>query len=436
MSTTVVFINGTPGSLHEVARRVREEGLNVKIVGQKEEALAWIQQRAVACIVADLENKGLGRLEFLREVQSLAPFIPVILLSEKAHLDEAVEAIKLGAEDYRLKDTDPTLLAQIIKETVSPLIEEPEGDFLTVDPKLKALLVKLKAVAKSQATVLISGESGTGKEVLARWIHNQSDRARGPFIAVNCAALPEHLLESELFGHEKGAFTGAFTRKLGKFELAHGGTILLDEVTEMPLRLQAKFLRVLQEGEVDRVGGAYPIKINVRVLATTNRDIVKEVKAGHFREDLYFRLNVIPVNLPPLRQRRGDIRLLAQHFLHEFTQKYQRPLAGFDKGVMEALEEYSWPGNVRELRNIVERAVLLAHGPKITLQDIFPPELRGTRGVSTDLGIRPLKEVEREMILKALKVARGNRTRAAEILGISVRTLRNKLQAYREAGLF
>ncbi len=434
MVPTVLLVDGNPGSLKELAAHLQENGLGVQMVKNREEALAFVRERAVACVVADLENPSLKRLNFLKDVQAVNPLVPVVLLSEEARVEEAVQAVKLGAEDYRLRDTSAEVLVQVIKSAAAPLLEEPEGDFLTADPGLKALLGKLKDVAKSQATVLITGESGTGKEVLARWLHAQSDRSRGPFIAVNCAALPEHLLESELFGHEKGAFTGALTRKLGKFELANGGTILLDEVTEMPLALQAKFLRVLQEGEVDRVGGAYPVKVDVRVLATTNRDVAKEVAAGRFREDLYFRLNVIPVHLPPLRQRKGDVRLLAEHFLREFVERYKRPISGFDEGVWEALEAYSWPGNVRELRNVIERAVLLARGPKITLRDIFPPELRPSTAVK-DLSVRPLKEMEREMILKALQVARGNRTRAAEILGISVRTLRNKLQAYREAGL-
>ncbi len=434
MVPTVLLVDGNPGSLKELATHLQERGLGVQMVRHREEALAFVRERAVACVVADLGNPSLGRLKFLEDIQSVNPLVPVVLLSDKPQLEEAVEAIKLGAEDYRLRDSAPELLVQLIESAAAPLLEEPEGDFLTVDPQLKALLAKLKDVAKSQATVLITGESGTGKEVLARWLHAQSDRSRGPFIAVNCAALPEHLLESELFGHEKGAFTGALTRKLGKFELANGGTILLDEVTEMPLPLQAKFLRVLQEGEVDRVGGAYPVKVDVRVLATTNRDVAQEVAAGRFREDLYFRLNVIPVHLPPLRQRKGDVRLLAEHFLREFVARYHRPISGFEEGVLAALEAYSWPGNVRELRNVLERAVLLARGPKITLRDIFPPELKPS-AAPADLSVRPLKEVEREMILKALQVARGNRTRAAEILGISVRTLRNKLQAYREAGL-
>ena len=435
MGGTVLLVDGNPGSLRELALRLQEQGLPIKMVQNSQEALEFLKNNEVSCVVADLENKTLGRLQFLEDIQAQNPWVPVILLSAEPRVEEAVSAIRLGAYDYRLHRTSPEVLCELIsaasKEEDFP---EVEGGFLTRDPGLKALLERLRVVARSQATILITGESGTGKEVLARWIHSQSDRAKGPFIVVNCAALPEHLLESELFGHEKGAFTGAFTRKLGKFELANGGTILLDEVTEMPLPLQAKFLRVLQEGEVDRLGGAYPVKVDVRVMATTNRNVAKEVEAGRFREDLYFRLNVIPVHLPPLRQRKGDVRLLAEYFQREFATRYRRPVKGFEEGVLEALEEYHWPGNVRELRNVIERAVLLARGPRLTLKDLFPSDLRPQKE-GGDLSLRPLKEVEREMILKALRVARGNRTRAAEILGISVRTLRNKLQAYREAGI-
>ncbi len=434
MAGSILLVDGNPGSLKELAINLHQYGISVNIVRNRQQALDFLKKHDISCIVVDLENRTLNRLKFLEDVQALNPLIPVILLSEEANLEEAVKAIKLGAYDYRLHRSDLKVLCELIMAASRENESPPEGDFLTVDPKLKALLERLKVVAKSQATVLITGESGVGKEVLARWIHSHSDRSRGPFIVVNCAALPEHLLESELFGHERGAFTGAFTKRLGKFELANGGTILLDEVTEMPLSLQAKFLRVLQEGEVDRLGGAYPIKINVRVIATTNKDVIKEVEAGRFREDLFFRLNVIPIHLPPLRERQGDIRLLANYFLKNFVNRYQRLIKGFEQGVLEELELYSWPGNVRELKNVIERAVLLTRGAYITLDDLFPPDLK-PKNDAKDVSLRPLKEVEREMILKALKAARGNRTRAAEILGISVRTLRNKLQTYREAGI-
>ena len=307
---------------------------------------------------------------------------------------------------------------------------------------MEQLLERARRVARSKATVLIQGESGTGKELLARFIHDHSDRAKGPFIALNCAALPETLLESELFGHEKGAFSGAVARKLGRFERANGGTILLDEVTEMALPLQAKLLRVLQEEEIDRLGGTRTIPIDVRVIATTNRDCLAAVRAGKFREDLYYRLNVIPLKLPPLRQRREDIPLLAEHFREEFCSQYGRRLR-FAPGVLQAMAEMEWRGNIRELRNVVERGVLLAGGETIQPEDLFEDgtkiaqsqEKQESRVDPLVTEVMRLSDMEREMVKRALAKTKGNRTHAAKLLGISVRTLRNKLAEYRQMGL-
>jgi len=298
--------------------------------------------------------------------------------------------------------------------------------------------------------VLISGESGTGKEMFARYLHYQSSRAGMPFVAINCAALPEHLLESELFGHEKGAFTGAISRKPGKFELADGGTILLDEISEMDMSLQAKLLRVLQENEIDRVGGTETIKVDVRVLATTNRDIEECVQKKEFRQDLFYRLNVIPLKLPPLRERGSDILLLAEYFVRKFSQEYNVSLNGFSETAGKWLMNYDWPGNVRELQNLMERAVLLAGSGKIEVEHFllegedWPEDmiLEEEKALveKQDFAERndevlPLHEMEKRMILKSLQKTSGNRTQAAELLGISVRTLRNKLNEYRKQGL-
>ncbi|RXF75814.1 sigma-54-dependent Fis family transcriptional regulator, partial [Desulfovibrio sp. DS-1] len=348
-------------------------------------------------------------------------------------------------------------------------------------PAVRRVLALARQVAPSRATVLISGESGTGKEMFARFLHGWSDRAEGPFVAVNCAALPEHLLESELFGHEKGSFTGAIARKLGKFELANGGTILLDEISEMDLGLQAKLLRVLQESEIDRVGGTETVKVDVRVLATTNRDLDDWVKQGKFRQDLFFRLNVIPLRLPALRERGDDVVVLARHFAATYVREYGLATAEFSPEAEEWLQHYDWPGNVRELQNLMERAVLLAGGRPITTRhflldpDTWPlfeegdlpfgadegggavpagagadgaGDAFGSSGFSADGGqaggadggsfpggVIPLHEMERIMILKGLEVTSGNRTQAAELLGISVRTLRNKLNEYRGMGI-
>ncbi len=428
----ILIIDSSHAHLAGLVDQLLASGQEVRLAHEPSQAEKLLQEEENDLVIFNLEAEGFDRLRFLEKALLLAPFTPVICLSGQADLEEAVDAVKLGALDYKLLSTSSETLVELI----SAAVKKPhalEGPFLTANPSLKNLLFRLKDVARSDATILITGESGTGKEVLARFIHQESPRNKGPFIAINCAALPEHLLESELFGYEKGAFSGAFTRKMGKFELANGGTLLLDEITEMPLALQAKLLRVLQEGEVDRLGGAYPVKVDVRVIATTNRDIEAEVAQGRFRADLYFRLNVIPVKLPPLRERPEDIKLLALHFCREFANRYERPVKGFAEGVLERLAQYHWPGNVRELKNVIERAVLLAQGPWITLKDLFPEEFRPK--AREGLPLKPLKEVEKEMILKALKAANGNRTKAAEILGISVRTLRNKLQLYRQAGL-
>jgi transcriptional regulator with GAF, ATPase, and Fis domain len=303
--------------------------------------------------------------------------------------------------------------------------------------------------------VLISGESGTGKEMFARYLHHNSDRADKPFVAINCAALPEHLLESELFGHEKGAFTGAISRKLGRFELAHGGTILLDEITEMDLGLQAKLLRVLQESEFDRVGGVETVSVDVRVLATTNRDIEGAVREGKFRQDLFYRLNVIPLKLPALKERGDDVSLLAEFFINKFAATYGLGQLAITENAKQWLMDYDWPGNVRELQNLMERAVLLAGQGPIQTRHFLMGDEQWTpddlAGVSADqkaaseaapptsmdeaLSVMPLHEMEKRLILKSLEETTGNRTRAAELLGISVRTLRNKLNEYKKQGM-
>ncbi|NWF54425.1 MAG: sigma 54-interacting transcriptional regulator, partial [Syntrophaceae bacterium] len=287
-----------------------------------------------------------------------------------------------------------------------------------------------------KATVLIQGESGTGKELLARLIHEQSQRSQGPFVAVNCASLPETLLESELFGHEKGAFTGALARKIGKFELSHRGTILLDEISEMNPFLQAKILRVLQENEVDRIGGNRPIPIDLRVIATTNRDLEEWVKKGEFREDLYYRLKVIDIVLPPLRERPGDVELLTGYFLKKFAAEYSRPVHSLSDAALTWLKEREWRGNVRELRNVIERAVLISSRNHLEVQDFWEENGNGAEKNEEAEGAEPvsfcLRHMEQRMISRALEKTQGNRTHAAKMLGISIRTLRNKLNEYKK----
>jgi two-component system response regulator FlrC len=303
---------------------------------------------------------------------------------------------------------------------------------------MEKLLDMARAVADSRATVMVTGESGTGKELFARFLHDNSSRKHAPFVAVNCASLPEGLLESELFGHEKGSFTGAIARKLGKFELAQGGTILLDEISEMAVSLQAKLLRVLQENEVDRVGGKKPVPVDVRVVATTNRDLKEHIEKGEFREDLFYRLNVIPLRIPPLRERPGDIIPLAEHFLAVYASENKKPGLKLGRDAERVLKAQGWPGNVRELQNTMERAVLLARGPEVTpealLFEDLTPQAPDASAAGLDLSGAPptLREAEKVLIAKALDHTEGNRTHAAKLLGISVRTLRNKLNEYKQ----
>lgn len=300
----------------------------------------------------------------------------------------------------------------------------------SVDSKMKKIFEVAENIATSRATVLITGESGTGKELLARYIHARSPRALRRFVALNCAAVPEGLLESELFGYERGAFTGADQRKIGKFEQAHESTFLLDEISEMPLPLQAKILRVLQEGEVERLGGTAPVKVNVRIIATTNRSLEAMVKNGEFREDLYYRLNVIPLQVPALRSRPGDIDLLARHFVDTSCAENQLPNKVLSEAALDKLKRYPWPGNVRELQNVVERSVLLATSTTIEADQILLAEVTGQPERSLAPGMTVV-EAERLLIMKTLEFTGQNRTKAAEMLGISIRTLRNKLNEYR-----
>lgn len=455
-------------------------------------ALELIEQQPPDLVVTDIRMPEMDGIEMLQQIKARAPQLPVVIITGYATVETAVEAMKQGAVDYILKPFP----VEVIDETVRKVFKQRQGeaalgsegatpaaavpvaasDQRTVigrDAHFLRLLERARAVASSKATVLVLGESGTGKEVFARFIHHVSDRKAGPFVALNCAALPEGLLESELFGHEKGAFTGAVMSKKGKFEQAHGGTLLLDEIGEVPLHLQAKLLRVLQEEEVDRLGGKEPVKVDVHVLATTNRDLGAAVREGNFREDLFYRLNVIPIRLPAMRERPEDISLLADHFIEKYTARYQKPAKKLSAASRQRFLEYQWPGNVRELENLVERAVLLSAGPELEPWDFWEdelppagavtgatdPELAGSAnpepvaaadlalaGSNTDaaasaaeIAIDPsrhsLWDVERQMILRALRQTSDNRTHAAKMLGISVRTLRNKLNEYRTKGV-
>jgi two-component system response regulator FlrC len=357
---------------------------------------------------------------------------PVIACGVEANSEAAVAAIKAGAKEYLPLPPDPDLIAAVFAA-----ISEEQEALIFNDPAMKKCVDMAEKVAGSQASVMIVGESGTGKELIARLIHRKSSRKDKPFVAINCAAIPGELLESELFGHEKGAFTGAVARRIGKFEEADGGTLLLDEISEMDLGLQAKLLRAIQEKEIQRVGSNVTVKTNVRILATSNRNMQAEVKAKTFREDLYFRLNVVSVAIPPLRDRPGDIPVLAEHFMKHFAEENGVTINAISDDAMSILTSQSWPGNVRELENTMHRAVLLSSGNEVSADTIVP-----TGGAeseddadTTSLVGRTVADVERDLIIDTLKHTIGNRTHAAKILGISIRTLRNKLNTYVDQGV-
>ena len=447
----VLILGSLGGELGRAARMAREAGARLDQADTAPAALARLRGDArVDLLLVELPHDLRALLAAL-QAERIA--VPVVACGTDSAPEEAADAIRAGAREFLPLPPDPELIAAILRQASGDGVHAP----IARDPAMLACLRRAEQVAASEASVLITGESGTGKEVLARHIHARSRRAGGAFVAMNCAALPEALLESEMFGHEKGAFTGAVARRLGKFEAADGGTLLLDEISEMDVRLQAKLLRALQEREIDRVGGAAPVKVNVRILATSNRDLPAEVAAGRFREDLFFRLNVVGLRLPPLRERPGDIPALAEHYARHYAGLNGVPVRGLSAGAIGRLQAHGWRGNVRELENAVHRAVLLAEGPEITEAAVelggegavvrgggagqaSAPSAKaglavaGVAGVAGLVG-RTVDDVERELIVQTLTHTAGNRTHAATILGISIRALRNKLRDYTQAGV-
>ncbi len=448
----ILVVDDEPGMRAGVAEVLARGGFAVEQAATGEDGLARLEQGGIDLLVTDLRMPGIDGLELLRRAGASGCCPPAIVVTAHGTVEDAVAAMKLNAFDFLTKPFSPADLLHLAERALAradardpspPAAGLGTGrarggettprrrQILTRDPAMRRVLEIADSVASSRAPVLVQGESGTGKELLARYLHERGSRRGKPFVAVNCAALPRDLLESELFGHERGAFTGAIGRKIGKFELANGGTILLDEISEMELGLQAKLLRVLQEYEVDRVGGAAPVPIDVRVVSTTNRRLREMVDRGRFREDLYYRLTVVPLVVPPLRERRGDVELLADHFLAHFGEG--RGLS-FSPEARTALGVRPWAGNVRELENTIERAALLARGPVLgppDLEDREPPALRLDRPGLAGLTLR---EMERQAILQTLTRTHNNRTQAARLLGISIRTLRNKLAEYRQRG--
>ena len=357
--------------------------------------------------------------------------LPVVACGIETDSRAAVAAIKAGAKEYIPLPPDAELIAAVLEAVAAE-----QDTLIYQDPATERVLQMAKKVAASQAGVLITGESGTGKELIARYLHRNSLRKDKPFVAVNCAAIPGELLESELFGHEKGAFTGAVARRIGKFEEATAGTLLLDEISEMDIKLQAKLLRAIQEREIVRIGSNTPVKVDTRILATSNRNMEETVKSGRFREDLYFRLNVVKLVMPPLRDRPKDVEVLADHFAKTCAEENGVPIRRISAKAMAALKAYKWPGNVRELENCIHRAVLLSSGDDIDTDAIMlTDEMGGAPASSANLVGRTVADVERDLIIDTLKHTLGNRTHAARILGISIRTLRNKLNAYVQEGL-
>jgi len=440
----LLIVGTLKGQLTAATKLAMEKGASVTHAQTSDQALAVLRSgRGADLLMVDVAL-DIRDLVLRLEAEHIA--VPIVACGVSNDARAAVAAIHAGAKEYIPLPPDPELIAAVIAAVTNDTRE------LVYRDETMAHVVKLALqIAPSDASVMITGESGTGKEVIARYVHGRSNRSRAPFISVNCAAIPENLLESELFGHEKGAFTGAVARRIGKFEEASGGTLLLDEISEMDTRLQAKLLRAIQERVIDRVGGAKPVPVNIRIIATSNRNLVEAVRAGQFREDLLFRLNVVNLKIPPLRERPADVLELARHFIKKYADANGVPARPLSAEARRTLVLNRWPGNVRELENTIHRAVLLASGDEIGIDGILTPDgMRlseaknppavahaafAAETVTRALVGRTVADVERDLILETLKHCLGNRTHAANILGISIRTLRNKLNEYSDDGV-
>lgn len=466
----ILCVDDEPTTLAVLKEALERAEHRVVGVRNMDAAITVLARGEIDLVVSDYRMPGGTGLELLQEMQERGYDVPLVMITGYGSIEHAVTAVKAGAVDYVTKPIRPRQLELVVNQALefTRLKRENaalrhrvaelgvEREIIGESSALKRILETIRTVACTRATVLLQGESGTGKELLARAVHTLSDRRDGPFISVNCAALPENLVESTLFGHEKGAFTGAIRQVKGAFERANRGTLLLDEISEMRLDLQAKLLRVLQEQEFERVGGTTPVRVDVRIVATTNRDLASEVANGTFREDLYYRLSAIPIHVPPLRERRDDIPILAQHFARRTAAEIGKEIGPLPPETIELLRERDWPGNIRELAHAVERAVILSPGRQLRPESFEPhrfglvdeyasaPASARTPAVAASPGVRGgepadgsapsiviqslnIAEAERQLIFRALEATDGNRTRAAELLGISVRTLRNKL---------
>jgi len=440
---SVLVVDDDGAALESIQEILQREEYQVVAARSAEEALERLRTDDFGVVLTDLRMPGMDGMDLLRTIKALRPETEVVIMTAFGTIERAVEAMREGAYDFVTKPLKRPLLVRSVGRALEKASLQAENQQLRAEldaisgertligtsPAMRKVLDTLNQVAPANTTVLILGESGTGKELAARAIHQRSRRSRGPFVALNCAAIPVTLLESELFGHERGAFTGAFARREGRFQMAHGGTLFLDEVGELDPMIQAKLLRVLQEGEFERLGGTQTLRADVRVLASTNRNLLEMVREGRFREDLYYRLNVIQLTMPPLRERLEDVPLLAQHFLARYASRNQKDVRSISREAMDVLTTHDWPGNVRELENTVEHAVVLCRGDTIRLEDL--PDLAGAERqdiqyLTIQLGT-PLSEIEQQVIQQTLRLTRGNKRLAAQLLGIATRTIYRKL---------
>ncbi len=443
-SPTVLVVDDEQGIREALSKIFTKEGWEVRQAATGREALSVIRKRPVNVMITDLRMPGMSGDDLLKAAKALVPELEVVVMTAYGTVENAVDAMKLGAYDFVSKPLKRASVVATVRKALekAQLVAENRALRARLDQRrertivghaqaLRAVLEVAEQAAASSATVLLLGESGTGKELLANFIHAHSPRRDGPFVPVNCAALPETILESELFGHEKGAFTGAVRAREGRFVEAHGGTLFLDEIADISPTVQVKLLRALQEGEIEPVGGKTR-RVDFRLICATNRDLGEEVRAGRFREDLYYRINVIPLRVPALRDRAEDIPLLAEHFVRRFAAQHGKPITGIESDAVVALAAYGWPGNVRELENAMERAVVLGRREHITVADL-PPEVRagggGNRRLVTFAVGTPLSEVERRMIMETLEFTGGDKRLAADLLGIATRTIYRKLDA-------
>ncbi len=448
----ILIVDDEPSMRMALSESLISCGYSVDTAIDGQDALRKLSRNEFRLVITDMRMPKLGGMDVLRSVKRNSPETMVIVITAYGTVNTAVEAMKEGASEFIMKPFSLEDLEGVVKSvlkeggTESATAESvsagpDQREIITRDPQMLSLLDMLKSVARSKSTVLIQGESGTGKELIARYIHRHSNRAQMPFVAINCAAVPHNLLESEMFGYEKGAFTGAAQRRLGKFELADGGTLLLDEISEMDFQLQAKLLRAIQESEIDRLGGKDPVPVDVRILATTNSDLKRDIQDKKFREDLYYRLNVIPARVPPLRERRGDIPVLTDNFLTKFSKNNRKKKPPLNIETQDLLNRYEWPGNVRELENVIERAVLICGQGPVLPEHLFldrnetsvipPGDALPVLEKPASSGNLTLRDMEKNLIFETLKGVKGNKTKASQILGISVRTMRNKLNEYK-----